>query len=903
MEKRMLTLAAVLGLLSFAVILMGSFGSDGVTAEAGPDGESGQEVPGRFIVGLQAGVNEAAVARDHRVRPDKVYESAVRGFVSSMSAEQAEALKADKRVRYVEPDRIVTLEAEQIPTGIRRIFADSNSNLQINGVDDMRVDVDIAIIDTGIDNDHPDLNVVRSVDCRNGCSIGGEDGNGHGTHVAGTSAALDNGFGVVGVAPGARLWAVQVLSANGSGYISDVVAGIDYVTAHAGEIEVANMSLGCACTSQALDEAITNSVQAGVVHVVAAGNSSTDASSHSPANHPDVITVSALADFDGEPGGLGSSTCRSDADDTLANFSNYGSAVEITAPGVCIYSTWKNGGYNTISGTSMAAPHVAGAAALLASGGASVDTIRNTVINTGSHDWVDDSGDGIKEPLLDVSDTSVFGPGLVPADEYPSLSIVNPANGATVAGIVTVTAEANDDDSVTQVVFFIDGPSIGIDTNGADGWSADWDTTSLGDNTTHMVAAAATDSAGHVTYRNLSVTVNNGDQAPTISLTNPVDGDTLSGTVTVTAPVSDDNGVTQVEFYLDGKRAFTLGQTGTSYTAAWNWNTDGTPDGPHSLYAAVTDTVGQKTASQSLSITVNNGTGDKPPTVAIISPTDGATVSGTVTITASAIDDWNVSRFDFLVDGSTIAIVFPSPSKSLERSADWDTTWWSDGPHTVTVRVTDSAGQTASASVSVVVANSATDSPPTVSITSPVSSSSVTGSVTVSATADDDNGVSKVDFFVDGVSIGTDTSGSDGWSAFWDSTKVADGTHTVLARATDTAGQTASDDVLVKVDNGSAPAPVLNVTGVDPASITLSSGNSVTVTISGTGFATGVKVALEGGAGPSPSVRVISVSSTSIKATLTFKDGGPPKPRAWDLRVTNPNGETDVLAKGFTVYQ
>jgi subtilisin family serine protease len=367
----------------------------------------------------------SALARGYGLSVANVYSYALNGFAAVIPASRLEALRSDPRVAYIEPNQVWTVQAQTIPTGISRIFATGNANIDIDGRDDKRVDVDVAVIDTGIDYDHPDLNVVKRVNCvsnnpfRASCSENsGDDGHGHGTHVAGTIAALDNGSGAVGVAPGARLWAIRVLNNNGSGYTSWIIAGIDYVTSKASQIEVANMSLGCECTSTAQDNAITRSIDAGVVYVVAAGNSDKNASTFSPANHPYVITVSALADFNGLPGGGAAPTCRTDQDDTLADFSNWGSLIEITAPGVCIYSTWKNGGYNTISGTSMASPHVAGAAALIASrynpgNRTDVLNIRAAIVNAGNFDWTDDSGDGIKEPLLDVSDTTLFNPVMV----------------------------------------------------------------------------------------------------------------------------------------------------------------------------------------------------------------------------------------------------------------------------------------------------------------------------------------------------------------------------------------------------------------------------------------------------------------------------------------------------------
>ena len=403
---------AVLGVASSSVVLSSP--------------ASAQKIPSRYIVVLNDVDEPGAVANEmaskHGFSVILVYKYALKGFNAIIPEAKLDQVKSDPRVSYVEEDQKVFAfnkpphdhptgddsepppeSSQALPTGVNRIDADLSATANIDGVDD-RVNVDIAIIDTGIDTKHPDLNVVNHVRCAG--TGPNKDQNGHGTHVAGTAAALDNDIGVVGVAPGAKLWGVKVLNAAGSGSLGCVIAGIDYVTSHADEIEVANMSLGFEGSSDALDTAITNSVAAGVVYVVAAGNSAKDAATFSPANHQDVITVSAIADFNGQPGGLAPSTCRNDVDDTFADFSNFGSLIELAAPGVCILSTWLGGEYNTISGTSMASPHVAGAAALYLSNnvGASPASVQAALVSAGSFNWdSSDDGDSVQEPLVDAS--------------------------------------------------------------------------------------------------------------------------------------------------------------------------------------------------------------------------------------------------------------------------------------------------------------------------------------------------------------------------------------------------------------------------------------------------------------------------------------------------------------------
>lgn len=201
------------------------------------------------------------MARAYGLQPGFVYEHALKGMSAVVPPGRLEALQHDPRVAYVVEDLERSINVQTVPTGIQRIFADDNAGIDIDGADDYRVDVDVAVIDTGIDLQHPDLNVAGGMNCttkivRAVCVTGGDDDHYHGTHVAGTIGALDNGEGVVGVAPGARLWAVKVLNSKGSGWSSWIIAGIDWVAKNAATIEVANMSLGGAGFSQAEYDAI-----------------------------------------------------------------------------------------------------------------------------------------------------------------------------------------------------------------------------------------------------------------------------------------------------------------------------------------------------------------------------------------------------------------------------------------------------------------------------------------------------------------------------------------------------------------------------------------------------------------------------------------------------------------------
>jgi aqualysin 1 len=321
-----------------------------------PDGDEAQ---------IAAEADDLIFGKTRSGRVKHVYAHALRGFSAEMSEDDALALADDPRVAYVEEDsevEIVTTQTSPPSWGLDRI---DETALPLSGsytYTNNGSGVNAYVIDTGIRTTHSQFGTRASVafdavgDGRNG-----QDCNGHGTHVSGTI-----GGSTFGVAKAVRLFAVRVLNCQGSGTNSGVIAGVNWVTAHHISPAVANMSLGGG-VSTALDSAVTNSINSGVTYAIAAGNSNTNAANSSPARVGAAITV-------------GSST-QSDA---RSSFSNFGSVVDIFAPGSGITSAWatSNTATNTISGTSMATPHVAGVAAryLQTHTTASAATVRNAIV-------------------------------------------------------------------------------------------------------------------------------------------------------------------------------------------------------------------------------------------------------------------------------------------------------------------------------------------------------------------------------------------------------------------------------------------------------------------------------------------------------------------------------------------
>jgi subtilisin len=437
-----------------------------LTADPAAETAGSLSAAGRWIVLLKSGAGVTAAtqrARGLGIRADRVFRHSAHGYAARISDAQVATLRRDPAVAAVVPDEIISVAGQSVPRGVRRVGGSGSLVSRIDGVDD-RVDADVAIVDTGIDPHHVDLNVVGGINCSSDNPDAWADPNGHGTHVAGTVGAIDNGTGVVGVAPGVRLWAVRILNSAGSGLLSWYVCGLDWIAAQRDPsdpgrplIEAVNMSVAklgsddgnCGLTNHdVVHQAICRLVASGVTVVAAAGNNSFNASRLIPASYDEVITVSALADTDGRPGGLGGHLCYSwgtyDRDDTFANFSNYGRDVDLIAPGKCTWSTLPGNRYGWMSGTSMAAPLVTGAAALYKASrpGATPSQVKAALIAAGNRDWSTSTDpDSVHEPLLDVSHIVAAGDFTVDATPGVVRTRLVAAGGSVTIPVEVIRAE------------------------------------------------------------------------------------------------------------------------------------------------------------------------------------------------------------------------------------------------------------------------------------------------------------------------------------------------------------------------------------------------------------------------------------------------------------------------------
>jgi subtilisin family serine protease len=388
-SRRRLTRVAGLALLSTLAVAAPAAADDGQILRENAPGA----IPDSYIVVLDDDADGNAVSREHKAKVRGRFKSAVNGFAATMSRRQALELSTDPDVAFVEQNQTFSVSATQSnpPSwGLDRI---DQRDLPLNGAfnyaDTAGTGVTAYIIDTGIRTSHSAFGGrarwgVNTVDTNN------TDCHGHGTHVAGTVGGAQHG-----VAKNVRLVAVKVLDCGGGGTTAGVIQGVDWVTGNhaAGQPAVANMSLG-GSTSAALDNAVKSSIADGVTYALAAGNENQNACSVSPARTAEAITVGA--------------TTQTDA---RASFSNYGTCVDLFAPGQGITSAWigNDTATSTISGTSMASPHVAGAAALIlgATPGATPAQVRATMVAAATANKVTSAGTGSPNLLLNTGSAPV----------------------------------------------------------------------------------------------------------------------------------------------------------------------------------------------------------------------------------------------------------------------------------------------------------------------------------------------------------------------------------------------------------------------------------------------------------------------------------------------------------------
>ena len=361
----------------------------------------------------------------------------------NMPVNALRGLENNRNIAYIEDDIQVHALGESLPWGVDRIDADkvwgSDGVPQTDTGANTGAGVNIAVLDTGIDADHPDLyanvkggiNFVSIPAWKRANPTKWDDDNGHGTHVAGTIAAMDNDIGVIGVAPDASLYGVKVLDRSGSGYLSDIIAGIDW--AKNNNMDIITMSLGASLDVLSFETACNNAYDAGVVIVAAAGNNDGGAVSW-PAAYSSVIAVSAT-----------------DSNDNLASYSNKGSQVELAAPGSGIYSTYKGGIYGTMSGTSMATPHVTGVAALVIASGTNYrdnpDAVRAqltfTAEDLGTTGWDASFGYG----LIDAENATPPAT-TIPDDIPPVISDIATSDITDTSATITWTTDEASDSEV-----------------------------------------------------------------------------------------------------------------------------------------------------------------------------------------------------------------------------------------------------------------------------------------------------------------------------------------------------------------------------------------------------------------------------------------------------------------------
>jgi len=538
----------------------------------------------------------------------------------------------------------------------------------------------IAIIDSGADASQPDLKpklvpgwnflTLTSNTSDTGCNTG------HGTAVSGAAAAATNNLtGVAGVAWANTIMPLVVTSSSCFAYYSDMASAITYAVDHG--VRIINISIAGSSASSTLQSAVDYAWSKNAVIFAAAGNSSSSSPMYPAAcNH--VLAVSAT-----EP------------TDTLATFSNYGSWVDLSAPGDMILTTQMGGTYGNWWGTSLASPIAAAVGALALSANPSLTNAQLvTLLETNSDD--------LGTPGFD----QYYGYGRVNAYKAvlaaksmissadttpPTVSISAPSASATVAGTVSVLGTATDNVGVIKIELDVDGAAVATATSSP--FSFSWNSATVS-NGSHSITVKAYDAASNIGSALVTINVNNvvAITPPSVTIAAPLTSTSVSGTVAVQGSASDSSGVAKIELDVDGVAVATAIVSPFSFS----WNSASKTNGSHTLTVKAFDPTNNM-GSASVTVSVNNApaqTADTtPPVVAITSPADGATVSRNISITVSAKDNVGVTRVVIYVDNVQLC-----SDTSAPYTCSWNTRKASAGLHTITATAWDGAGNPGKAS-------------------------------------------------------------------------------------------------------------------------------------------------------------------------------------------------------------
>ncbi len=674
MEKRLRTnLRTIMTIAVVMVLVLAGFG----IVQAGG---SKDFVPGELLIQAKPGVTRKAVdnllhphgavtageIENIRVRRIKVPEDALE--------QVKKALSNNPNIQFVEENFIA--EAGYVPNDERY---PSQWHLPMIAAPDGwdyttgSQSVPIAIIDSGVDPTHPDLagNLIAGYNFL-GNNTDTQDIQGHGTAVAGSAAAMtDNITGVAGVAWNSPIMPLVVVNTDGSATYYDIAQAINYAADQG--VRIMNISLGGSSSSSTLQNAVNYAWNKGAVIIAAASNYSTD-TPYYPAACANVVAASATT-----------------SSDTFASFSNYGTWVDISAPGASILTTSRGGGYGSWSGTSFSSPITAGVAALILSANPSLTNAQVVDILTQN---ADDLGSTGFDKYFGYGRVNAFQSILaalaaVPDEDTidPSVEITSPQDGTSVNGSLTVSVSTVDEGGVDRVELYVDGTLLSSDT--ASPYTFAWDTYAYA-NSDHELMAKAYDTAGNEGRSSVTtVTVANESdddtQAPLVAITSVQDGALVSGGITVDVSATDEGGVALVELYVDG----VLLDEDIMSPYAFFWDTTAYDNGTYELKAVAYDTAGNLGQSGVISVIVDNvilkDTG--APEVKIHSPEDGASISKLETVLASASDDSGISRMELFLDGELQAVKYKS-----ELSWKWNTLKLPEGDHELSAKAFDTAG-------------------------------------------------------------------------------------------------------------------------------------------------------------------------------------------------------------------